>query len=169
MSFRSITFPLGVGTSLVGYGGYSYLDRKFPAQGNAFKPGQKIEIIDKHGNNVDKVVIGYFGASNKTFDKINKEQGLYFGSKKIAQGYAKNRAKEDEDPEVAVVVGDRLPQATKGDLGTPRFPEGPEPLTPEFIRKAKVKLVHKETVTTETQLGATGTMKRIMKEYNNKK
>jgi len=160
-AFRAV----GIGSSLlVGTGVYSYtVQKKYPARGRVYQAGEKISV---EGKKAEKVVVGYFGAESKVFDEgIDRNQGLYYGSKKTAQGYAINRSGSKGTPKVGVIVADR--QAEIKDHCSGRY-EGYDPLSPYFCNDAEVEIVEIEIVNKDNRLGTIASTWRMIDELGPK-
>lgn len=151
------TLSLGALSGL-GYGATTYAEKHHGPEGKRPTLGSKIVYKGQ-----EHTVIGWFGATKKTIENIDATRELYFGDKKTAQGYAKNRAKQANDPAtVVMLVGKSLPDSRK-DLNPSRFEMGPNPLSPEGLKRLNVQFVHSEPVTPQTQEGHIANFKRMLR------
>ncbi|MCC5831840.1 MAG: hypothetical protein JJU12_02210 [Chlamydiales bacterium] len=136
------------------------IQEKYPPSGEELKIGTMV----MH-NGKEKVVVGFFGANSKTFEKgLDPNRELYTGTKKQAQEYALSRAKKDEEPMVAVVLADEKPRAK--DYGMQRFEGSHIPLSTDYIKKANVTWANVEKVTESNRLGFWGSCTRLINDMN---
>lgn len=132
------------------------IEHSFPDEGMNYYPGQK--VINSNG--VEKVVINYFGSSDKIHRRgMDFTRHLYYADKKGAQGYALRRVKEGEKAVVAVIIADKMP--THHDHMPGHF-EGYSPLSPEYLLSSHAEVFLIEEVNLKTRKGFLGSMGRMV-------
>lgn len=105
-------------------------------------------------------LLGWWGAAKSTMPHVSIDRELYFGPKKVAQGYAKTRAGDHDTASVAMVISEKAPEAR--DFGVQRFEGGFDPLSPTGMHRIGVKVVYVEDVNPDNEIGLIASMRRMI-------
>jgi hypothetical protein len=151
-----------VGLGAVGVVVGQVLEKTYPAEGLKYRRG------DKYTDPADGrkyFVLGYTGHSLETVQNIDRRRELYYGSKKVAQWYGLRR----EPPAVGLVVSAHWPSPKdhgRARVTTNLFGAGSyEPISPEGMQRAEVRIVEPELVNESTRIGTIAASKRALKAW----
>lgn len=142
----------GIGSGISAVAAYHHMttsvEAKFPPKLQEHKIGEMLNGPD--GQKVH--FVGFFGGAENTITKaFDRRRETYFGDKKTAEDYARQRSGKHSSPYVAVLCSDQ--PIGHADLGSSRYENMYAPISSQAMVNKNVRILYHYEVTHQTASG----------------